>query len=214
MKKGLLLFPLMLTGLVACGKTPETPKYTITWTAEGETLKTDLVASGTLPTYDGEEPVKEVADEDLTTIAWYDFEGWTPEVVAATADATYTAVFVPVLTHDLAETACADTITILFGEEYVDSFLKDEWETNGEIRFTVNVGSSMTVMEAANALSLALMQGMSFSEVSPMEEDEETGYVSGIYLDEMTGVVAFPLAGMVSDKVIIQIEFTHYNLIA
>ena len=64
--------------------------YTVTWKNEdGTVLEVDRdVASGTVPEYNGAVPVK--ADDDWYT---YSFTGWTPDVVAAKADAAYTAAF-------------------------------------------------------------------------------------------------------------------------
>ena len=61
-------------------------KYKVTWVVEGVTSTVE-VEYGTVPTFDGT-PSK-APDAQYT----YTFAGWTPEVVAVTGDATYTAVF-------------------------------------------------------------------------------------------------------------------------
>lgn len=61
--------------------------YTITWVVDG-VESTATVDHGTVPTYEG--TPEKAADENFT----YTFKAWDQEVVAATADATYTAVFV------------------------------------------------------------------------------------------------------------------------
>lgn len=74
------------------GKMLQPPVYTITWqNYDGTVLETDTnVVVGTMPVYDGDEPVR---PEDVQNT--YAFEGWTPEIVPAEADAVYTAVFTP-----------------------------------------------------------------------------------------------------------------------
>ena len=63
--------------------------YTITWKNwDGETLLEESVAYGEVPSYSGEQPVKE-SDGEYT----YTFSGWTPEITVVTGDAEYTAVF-------------------------------------------------------------------------------------------------------------------------
>ena len=65
-------------------------RYNITWkNYNGAILETDTgVPNGELPTYDGPTPTKSVS-EDYS----YVFSGWSPEVVPATKNMTYTAQF-------------------------------------------------------------------------------------------------------------------------
>jgi len=82
--------------------------YTITWkNQDGSVLETDEVVSGEMPVYDGDTPVLE---GEL-------FNGWSEDVVVATSDKTYTAVFV-----DPSETS------VLTGMQTITEF---ESETNG-----------------------------------------------------------------------------------
>lgn len=64
-------------------------KYTITWVSEGNTLKQEQVAYGTIPTYTGATPTKAATDTKEYTFN----NTWSPAVVAVNGDATYTAQF-------------------------------------------------------------------------------------------------------------------------
>ena len=69
------------------------PKYTITWKNGDTVIETDTeVSEGTIPTYNGTTPAK-AADSQYS----YIFSGWSPQVVAANEDVTYTAIFTSVL---------------------------------------------------------------------------------------------------------------------
>ena len=72
------------------GNNDDKDTYTITWkNYDGTILEIDNnVESGSMPTYGGEEPIKE-SDGRYN----YTFAGWTPELEPVTKDATYTATF-------------------------------------------------------------------------------------------------------------------------
>lgn len=61
--------------------------YTITWQLDGVTVREDEVAYGDTPDY-GETPTKP-SDEQYD----YSFSGWTPNIVQATSDKTYSGSF-------------------------------------------------------------------------------------------------------------------------
>lgn len=71
--------------------------FTITWVNyNGDVLEVDeYVDIGTLPTYNGETPTRE-GDDSVR----YIFNGWTPTVIRAEQDATYTATFEAVNLND------------------------------------------------------------------------------------------------------------------
>ncbi|MBR0064795.1 MAG: InlB B-repeat-containing protein, partial [Paludibacteraceae bacterium] len=66
-----------------------TKLHAITWMTEGnKPLRTDYVADGEMPSYGQPDPTKDPTEQNTFT-----FEGWSPAVVAATEDASYTAQF-------------------------------------------------------------------------------------------------------------------------
>ena len=66
---------------------PVVKRYTITWVIDGKP-ETEQIEEGKLPVYSKGTPTK-AEDAQYT----YSFKEWTPEIVAVTGDATYTAVF-------------------------------------------------------------------------------------------------------------------------
>ncbi len=72
-------------------ETDEPIMHTITWRIGDETV-TQEVEEGDMPSYSGEVPTKE-ADAQYS----YAFAGWTPDIVEAEDDATYTAAFTETL---------------------------------------------------------------------------------------------------------------------
>lgn len=96
-RSGMLLLLTSLVLLTSCGGNGDTPTppsetnyYRITWkNYDGTLLETDhRVKENAMPTYNGATPTK--PEDSSYTYSW---SGWTPTVVAAVADATYTATF-------------------------------------------------------------------------------------------------------------------------
>lgn len=96
-KKSLFIIPLSVLMLVGCnGKssggatTSQEPTFTVVWkNYDGTVLETDTgLKKGETPTYDSATPTRAASAQYTFT-----FEGWTPEVVAVTADAEYTATY-------------------------------------------------------------------------------------------------------------------------
>ena len=90
------------TATFAATKTPPQPTYyTIkfkNW--DGSVLQSTQVEKGKMPQYTGTTPTKP-SDSQYS----YTFSGWTPQIVAATADATYTATFTAT---EIPSEECAD----------------------------------------------------------------------------------------------------------
>ena len=78
-----------LGGNVYAAFTAIVKTYTVRWYNGSTLLETDTVPYGTMPIYDGAEPVYTGTGDPSE----YSFNGWNPAVVTVTGDATYTAKF-------------------------------------------------------------------------------------------------------------------------
>jgi len=82
--------------VVDCPSTIHT-QYTIVFKNwDGSVLQSTQVEEGKIPQYTGATPTKP-SDSQYS----YTFSGWTPQIVAATADATYTATFKSIGDHNI-----------------------------------------------------------------------------------------------------------------
>ncbi len=119
---------------VSYGSTPPQPnQYTIRFlNYNGTVLQSSQVAHGSMPSYTGATPTKP-EDDDYT----YAFNGWSPAVVAATADADYTAQFTatpktPVVGGDCDPFVCDFTAKASSHSAYNDSWVYDtDWTVYG-----------------------------------------------------------------------------------
>lgn len=64
-------------------------QYTVTWVVEGQTPTEETYDYGAMPVYPEGEPFREE-----TASAFYEFDGWSPEIVTVTGNITYTAQFI------------------------------------------------------------------------------------------------------------------------
>ncbi len=148
-----------LTLTAECGgSTPPQPnQYTIRFlNYDGTVLQSSQVAQGTMPSYTGSTPTKP-EDDDYT----YAFNGWSPAVVAATADADYTAQFTatpktPVVGGDCDPYVCDFTKKSGSHTAYTDSWTYDnDWTVfgganNGAQWDYVKMGGKNTNLANAN----------------------------------------------------------------
>lgn len=115
-----------------------TNTYTITWKNwDDSTITTTVVEYGTVPTYTGETPTR-----DSDGVNEYTFNSWTPELVAVTGDAAYTATFTTVLS--------AKDLTITVNCDIPDQyFVFTVTNTKGlSMEITLKDGESITIVGA------------------------------------------------------------------
>ena len=119
--------------------------YTVTWLNEnGDVLETDTgLAEGTMPTYDGDTPVKPNDPQSL-----YLFDSWSPEITVASGDATYTATYREV-------TPVAKVGDTLFGD--IETAVRAEnWSEGSTLTLLANIDTvaTVTVPDGAHTLDL------------------------------------------------------------
>ena len=142
----------------AASSTPVDPTYyTIRFLNWDDTeLQNTLVLEGTMPSYTGSTPTKP-ADDEYT----YSFNGWSPTIVAATADADYTAQFTatpktPVVGGDCDPFVCDFTAKASSHSAYNDSWVYDtDWTVygganNGAQWDYVKMGGKSTTLATVN----------------------------------------------------------------
>lgn len=181
---------------------------------EGTVLQTSEVGFGLRPEFLGaEDPVKEVAEEDLMDIAWYEFDGWDRTIVAVTGPATYTAKFTAVTTKELAVDYCAVLSKELLGQEVV----QDLWSQYQFVGFSAIFGTTTdtSCAEVCEILPSWFTIGLGMTEVYPFEFEESEQDYAATYLSAETGVCAFvyvyETAYQTEEVVVAEVQFTHYN---
>ena len=117
------------------GVADEEDNFTVIWKDyNGDELETDTeVAYGTMPSYDGEEPTREEAEEYT-----YIFSGWTPEIEPVTGDITYTATYVET-TYEIEKTEEGlyitninpNTTKEIFKEKFVSNYNIEIYDLEG-----------------------------------------------------------------------------------
>ena len=136
-------------------------------------LETDTVAEGETPTYDGATPTR--AEDGQYT---YTFKGWDKTVVAAMADATYTATYT--------QTAQPDTTTYSIDTTYLVAC------SSGNTAATVEGGSAYTTTiiadEGYNLSAIRVKMGV---------EDITSAAVEGstVTIENVTGDIAISCIG-------------------
>ncbi len=114
--------------------------YTITWNNyDGSVLAITDIEYGKMPIYDGVEPTKQA-----TAQYSYSFNGWTPELVIVSGDATYTATFIEVINQYKVTFYLDDgitkigEITVDYGADATYEGLTPQKATTAEYTYTFN----------------------------------------------------------------------------
>ena len=131
--------------------------YTVTWqNYDGATLETDTnVAEGEIPAYNGETPTRQGA---------YNFNGWSPNVTAATGNATYTATFTelnPVAKVNETYYESLDEAVDFWSEGSTLTLLEDI-----DVTHTINVPSGAHTIDL-NGFGLRAAGSRNFTQASP-----------------------------------------------
>ena len=152
--------------------------YTVTWIdGDGNTLKTEQYGYGEMPAYNGATPTK-TATEQYT----YTFNNkWSPEIVAVTEDAAYTAQFdTETVTYDVTAlkngegsvNLTCDKVSIELTEA-AQNVVKAEVGANVSFTVTAEDGCEITDVNASGAVITANSDG-SYSFVMPANGVEIT----------------------------------------
>ena len=132
-------------------------EYQIKWVSEDTELRTDSVPYGTIPNYGDTQPVH----SELAGYS-YPFIGWSPEVVAVTGDATYTAQYSdPVankytITYNSLEGNFSGSFEVTYGEYYqfptltYNYFWLKRWVDDTDTVLAMHDGESLNVYNYTN----------------------------------------------------------------
>ncbi len=165
-----------------------TNSYTITWKdGNGNTIETDVVPYGTMPTYDGEEPTK--AKTLQYTYTWNG--GWDKEVASVTGDETYTATFSETLnSYKLTFNKNDGThfeIVCEYGTSKEDILASEDYEGNSASRYDETNHYSYKWDEYWDSFTAATKGNQTFNEIEVAEEHILTPGYGNSYVQSNDG---------------------------